>query len=81
MPLLMFHFRYVSRVSINGKDVLNASNAAGTNDYRTSTTPHNPIGQRYHSSSWKTNSGASSGASTGASPVHSSNEDQNGDGG
>ena len=79
--MLIFNFRYVSRVSINGKEVSNSNSLAGTNDYRPSTTSHNPIALRYQSSSWKNSSGASSGASTGVSPVHSSNEEQNGDGG
>ena len=70
-------FRYVSRVSINGKEVSAMGNIAGTNDFRSSSTSQNPL--RYPTSNWKNSSGASSGASTGVSPIHSSNEDHNGD--
>ena len=71
--------RYVSRVSINGKEVATMNNSAGNTDYRSSNTPHNPIPLRYQSNNWKNSSGASSGASTGVSPIHSSNEEHNGE--
>ena len=71
--------RYVSRVSINGKEVTAMNNLTGSNDYRSTNTSHNPIPSRYQSNNWKNSSGASSGASTGVSPIHSSNEDHNGE--
>jgi hypothetical protein len=61
--------RYVSRVSINGKEVTGINNLPGVANL--------PL--RYQSNNWKNSSGASSGASTGVSPIHSSNEDHNGE--
>ena len=71
--------RYVSRVSINGKEATALNNLPGANDYRSPSTSHNAIPLRYQSNNWKNSSGASSGASTGVSPIHSSNEDHNGE--
>ena len=71
--------RFVSRVSINGKELSAMNNLPGGNEYRVANVAHHNSSLRYQPSSWKNNSGGSSGASTGVSPNHSSNEDHNGE--
>jgi len=71
--------RYVSRVSINGKELSAINNLSGGNEYRIANTVSHPSALRYQPGTWKNNSGTSSGASTGVSPTHSSNEDHNGE--
>merc|ERR1719510_1924901 len=45
--------RYVSRVSINGKEVTTINSLPGANDYRSSSTSHNALPLRYQSNNWK----------------------------
>ena len=74
---VFYYYRYVSRVSINGKDISAMNNLASNNEYRSSTIPQSSAHMRYPPNNWKNSSEASSGASTGASPTNSSNEDPN----
>ena len=73
--------RYVSRVSINGKEIPNTSTLSPANDFRSPMYQHHLAASHSKANSWKNGSGASSGsgASAGASPIPSSNEDHNGD--
>ena len=77
MYFAFYYYRYVSRVSINGKDISAMNNMASNNEYRSSTLPQSSAHMRYPPNNWKNSSEASSGASTGASPTNSSNEDPN----